>query len=291
MTGPRPAAPARYKAWQWQRTIQPAAGVPLAEQCVVLDAELYAASAPGLRDVRLLQDGREVAYALQESYDERAVHTAGGVDRAVYMTVLSVPLSADSGLERGTAVLPQHVPVERIELVPGTDEHGAAPATPSHGTVHLRLVATPQSANASAPGEVIEDDLDAARPIERTAIGANLQHEVHVDVLVNAGAEHFSHARLQMHERSLCYQPLSSAPLLLLYGNADALPVRSAYAAHYRPTAEALLASPGPAQRNVNYQSRVSTTFTLTRLQRLGLAVFVAAAGFLLTAVPLLRRR
>ena len=279
-----PHAPPRYRAWQWERTVQPAPSAPADEQCVVLDADLYAASAPGLRDVRLLQDGQEIAYALQESYDERALHTEGDGDRSVYTTVLTVPLSGEGRWEQGAAVLPQHVPVERIDLI-----ENAAPALPS-GAIHMRLVVTP---NAAAPvvGEVIEVDLAAASPVERTAIGANLQRSARVDLGIDPGEGHYSKALLQMRQRSLCYQPLSAAPLLLLYGNADAPPVRYAYAAHYQPRAQALLASFGPAQRNEDYHPKAQKPFTLTRNQRSSLAVFVAAAGFLLMAVPLLRRR
>lgn len=283
--------PDRYRAWQWERTIQPVPSAPADEQCVVLDADLYAASAPGLRDVRLLQDGREIAYALQESYDERVVHGAGNGDRSVYTTVLRIPLLDKGGLERGTAVLPRHVPVERIELISGVDERAASvPSGVSRGTVRLRLVATPITKLAGA-GEVIEDDLEAASPVERTAIGANLQDGARVDVVIHPGTNHFLTALLQMHQRSVCYQPLSSAPLLLLYGNADAPLVRYTYAARYQPRAEALLASLGSARPNASYQPEVITTFTLTRRQRFILATFIAVSAFLLTAMPLLRRR
>lgn len=291
---PSSDVPTRYRDWQWQRSIQPSASAPGDTQCVVLDAKLYADAAPGLRDVRLLQNGREIAYALQESYDERAQHTAYSGDRSLYTTVLKVPLTDAGPLQHGEAVLLQHVPVERMELT--LDEDTPAKPNSTAGRVRFRLVATPYShvalnARQPATGEVIEDDLDAQSPIEQTAIGANLQGSARIDITVKAGPQHFTSASLQMHQRSLCFQPLSSAPLMLLYGNAGALPVRYAYAAHYQPRAETLLASLGPAQPSGSYQPRVNRAFTLTRRQRLGLAVFIAVGGFLVTAVPLLRRR
>ncbi|MGI4755870.1 MAG: hypothetical protein ACRYGF_03365 [Janthinobacterium lividum] len=306
-------APTRYRAWQWQRSIQPAEHAPADEQCVLLDAEVYAAASPGLRDVRLLQDGHEIAYALQESYDKPALHAGPDgkqlLDRSVYTTVLQIPLKEvrsegsplldGSGLTAyGEAMLPGHVPVERIALVPDQ----AMLARPIEGqtsptVVHLYLSATPtarlgSSALQPIAAEVIEDNLDADQPVEQTAIGANLQSSARVAVTVQRGSRQYSNVLLQMHQRSICYQPLSSAPLLLLYGNEDARPVRYDYSAHYRPTSAPLFGLLGRAELNPGYHAKAATAseWRITRLQRLLLAVGVALVGFLLTAVPLLRK-
>ncbi len=311
---PGTEATVRYKAWQWQRVIEPASGAPANEQCAVLDADLYTAAAPGLRDVRLVQDGREIAYALAESYDEPALHAgpAGSnqTDRSLYTTVLRIPLmnvtppkpagTPSETIEQGAAVLLQRVPVERVEFTADAVKNTPLPLSRSRplATIFFRLLATPNlhgiartAQQQPTAGELIEDRLDADHPVERTAIGANLQGSARVLVTVQPGSRHYSGVLLEMHQRSICYQPLTSAPLMLFYGNGDARPKHYEYSSHYRPTSTPLLAHLGPAQRNPNYRSEPARAFVPTRLQRLSTAVCVAVAGFLLTAVLLLRSR
>ena len=274
--------------WQWQRTVRPAAVSPAAEQCVLVDADLYTKAAPGLRDLRLLQDGRELAYALQESYDAGALDSHAPArmlaDRSLYTTVLRIPLNAAPTTQSGAALLFRHVPVERMELVPSGGS----------GQVHFRLLASPTEdrahagQRAPAEPEVIDDELSAASPVEITALGANLQNDASVAIAVDGGAR-FSEVLLQMHQRSICYQPLSRSPLVLLFGNPDARPVHYSYATNFHPVAKPLLAIMGPTEPNPAYR-RTTPQHLFTRQSRLMIALVVGMAAFLLTALPLLRR-
>ena len=263
----------------------------------MLDADLFAKAAPGLRDVRLVQDGRELAYATDESFDDRkpARGTAAVEDRALYETVLAIPLTAEGagrllpGLPSalmsrigGQAVLPAHVPVERVLL-----QQAPAAAEP------LWLAASPRA--DLEPREELHGIVSASQPAVAFTIGANLQGPAYVAARVGratGGAGNDAGTLLlQMRRRELCYQPLSPSPLTLLVGNEKAHPVRFDYAAHYQPSATPLLATLGPAFANPAYRAPDERHLTMTRSHRLLLACSLAAAVFLLTITPLLRRR
>ncbi len=231
---------------------------------MVLDGELYAHAAPGLRDLRLLQGGLEVPYALEESFDESALSNPAG-DRALYTTVLQIPLHASRlGLRdlgetstptnRGEAVLAAHVPAERIQLVPGPNGLSDAQRTP----VKLSLSATPLTRGAEpsslAPdSEVIDDVLPAASPVRLTAIGANLQNDARVSVAVSS--EQFAVVLLQMRQRLLCFRPSPGLPLRMVFGNEHAKPVRYDSMLYYHPLAAPVLAHLGPVEPNPAYRS------------------------------------
>lgn len=294
-----PAAAADMRAWRWQRAIVPAR--PAVEQCVVLDGELYARSAPGLRDVRLVQDSLEVPYALEESFDE-AFSGADGVrggapDRSLFTTVLQIRLSAAAspGPEKASAaVLPARVPVERILFVPAAQSsNGAAQGGHPAALQRFRLVATvlPASGTASADGELIEGSITASRPYDLTAIGANLQQRALVRVAVEPGAQTYSSVVLQMRQRSLCFRPLSSASLQLLFGNDAARPPRYDYASHYMPVAMPLLATLGPTTPNPAYRpARPKPLLPLSGREKFFLLLGVTSMALMLTCLPLLWR-
>lgn len=284
-------------AWRWQRTITLAH--PAQEQCVVLDAEVYARSAPGLRDVRLLQEGREVAYALEESSDEHYSPAGGAPDRSLFTTVLQVPLhraAAGSGQSFhvvGSGVLPARVPVERILFVPSLQEATQRSKSFIAGqSQHFRLVATTTTdplRPAAAASEEIEGEVAAAQPSDLTAIGANLQDSATIDVAVDADSETYASVSLQMRQRSLCFQPRSEAPLLLVLGNDAARPVRYDYALHYKPVAVPLLGALGPVERNPTYRAAPrAQAFHVSRTQRLVLASAAVIAAVLLLTLPLI---
>ena len=128
-----PAAPT-HQAWKWERAIAPNAASPAAEQCAVLDTDLFAGAAPGLRDLRLVQDGHELAYAIDESVDE---HANSENDRSIYDTVATTaftgteapgsvfPKPSPTGDRIATAFLPARVPVERLRLIVADTAHRA----------------------------------------------------------------------------------------------------------------------------------------------------------------------
>lgn len=278
-----------HAAWHWQRVIVPNVASQGSEQCAVLDASLFAAAAPGLRDVRLLQDGRELAYATDISYDDhRGLASAADADRSLYEVALVVPAHRSapsdpldhgrdsSPLERppvwfsGEGLLPAHVPVERVRLNP-------APA----GIASLSLRAAEAGRPASA--EFIQATVTPEHPSAAFTIGANLQQAAQVRLDVQGDPAQVPSFVLEMRRRELCYQPLSSSPLLLLFGNPAAPLVHYDYAAHYRPKAAPLLASLGPATANPQYREQAPAPRAFSPKAKLSLALLACAFGLVVT--------
>lgn len=297
-SAPQPSVPRTVSSWRWMRAITPAASAPMAQQCVVLDADLYARAAAGLRDVRLVQDGRELAFATDESFDDRTGSSAAQTadDRALYEVSLRImarpsewPGFAGNGQANtrpehppgwfyGSDLLPAHVPVERVRLDP-------APA----GTEFLGLRAAEKDDLRNA--EVLETTLTPAHPTAAFTVGANLQQDADIGIGVHGDGSVVNSFVLEMRRRQMCYQPRSAAPLLIFLGNENARPVHYEYAAHYQPTGTPLLARMGPVQPNPAYRPHEPHRFQITRTQRILLALSLSIALFLLTAVPVLRGR
>ena len=291
---------------RWQRVLTAPQPLPAAEQCVVVDADLYAHAAPGLRDVRLVQDAHEIPYATDVSFDDRTGDAGAppADDRAQYETVRVLPL-APAHRDDGDGGMPgrwftedlisAHVPVERVRLEP-------APAVATQ--LSLRAAARMNLAQA----EELRTTLPPGRAAVPFTIGANLQDEADISVMVQAaearakagGSGAVVSARgdvpvapqavvLEMRRREICYQPLSAAPVRLLLGDADALPPHYDYALHYQPKASPLLATMGPMQPNPDHVPPVEVQrFRMRARRRFAIALGAAIAAFLLTAVPLL---
>ena len=292
---------------RWQRVLIAPQPLSEAEQCVVVDADLYAHAAPGLRDVRLVQDGHEIPYATDVSFDDRTgdAGTPPADDRAQYETVRVLPL-APAHREDGDGqmtgrwftedLISAHVPVERVRLEP-------APAVATQ--LSLRAAARMNLAQA----EELRTTLPQGRAAVPFTIGANLQDEADISVMVQAAEAHRKAGGsgavvgvrgdvtaapravvLEMRRREICYQPLSAAPVRLLLGDADALAPHYDYALHYQPKASPLLAMMGPMQSNPDYVAPVhAQRFRMTARRRFAIAFTVAIAAFLLTAIPLLK--
>jgi hypothetical protein len=308
---PQPATPSGpLTRSRWQRVLTAPQPMSQAEQCVVVDADLYAHAAPGLRDVRLVQDGIEVPYATDVSFDDRTGDAGAPPpdDRAQYETVKILPLVPTqlAGATNGGSpyvpgsfyqedLLSAHVPVERVRL---------EPAPSGEARVSLRAAARMNLAQA----EELRTTLGPGHAAAPFTIGANLQDEADITVMVQAAAARAKAGVsgaiisprgappaaqslvLEMRRREICYQPVSSAPVRLLLGDAQALPPRYDYALHYQPKASPLLATMGPMQPNPDYVAPVRVRrFRMTARLRLAIAFGVAVAAFFLTAIPLLK--
>ncbi|AFL89537.1 hypothetical protein Terro_3320 [Terriglobus roseus DSM 18391] len=308
---PPPATPTGPLARsRWQRVLTAPQPLSEAEQCVIVDADLYAHAAPGLRDVRLVQDGYEIPYATDVSFDDRTGDAGAppADDRSLYETVKILPLvpSQSSGATKGGSaavpgrfyqedLLSAHVPVERVRLEP-------APA--ANTEVSLRAAARMNLAQA----EELRTTLGPSRAAAPFTIGANLQDEADITVVVQAAVARAKAGVsgaivsprgappapqsivLEMRRREICFQPVSSSPVRLLLGDATALPPRYDYALHYQPKSSPLLATMGPMQPNPDYVAPVrAPRFRMTARLRLAIAFAVAVAAFFLTAIPLLK--
>ena len=253
---------ANFAAWKWQRVITPNALSPLAEQCAVLDAALFAGAAPGLRDVRLVQDGRELAFATDISQDDRGARglNANGEERALYETALVVPAHAaqwpgapgngdaalhpehPTGWFYGQALLPAHVPVERLRL-----------ESPVKGNELLSL----RAAEAERPedAESVEATLTPEHPSLAFTLGANLQTDAEVRLGAHGDGAVVSAFVLEMRRREICYQPMGRSPVMLFFGNSKALPVHYAFSRDFLPKASPLLSEIGPVRFNPAFQA------------------------------------
>ncbi|WP_419803833.1 hypothetical protein [Terriglobus sp.] len=224
--------------FHWQRIITPPPGAGTQQACVVLDAATFANAAPALRDLRLFQDGTELPYVIEESYDERALNS--GVtpddDRSEYEAVLvlplhmrqsgasfdgwhgSGPLPPPPGLFTGRAEteLPPKVPVERLRLEPYV------------GFENVTVSALPPAAGAISEAEHVGGTIDQAHPALAITLGANLQNAANVEVNVGPflephGIVPVQRVILEMRRRSLCYQPRAAAPLVLYLGGGQGI--------------------------------------------------------------------
>ena len=292
-----------YSAWQYQRTVAPAPEAPLSGQCVVLDAAAFAHAAPGLRDLRLLQDDREIPYALDEShdpaFDQAALSNTDKAtslgNRAQYETSLLIPaypshkaavaglttsITADHlpGWFHGEADLSAHVPVERIRVLPAPSANES-----------LRLDAW-QSTNQK-DHESLEALLTPQVPAVNFTIGANLQHTAGIRIDVHGPMPLITVFALEMRRRELCFQPLSPKPLTLLLGNGNARPVRYEYARNFHPTPSPLLATLGPVQPNPGYGIGTVRQIQTFALDRILLAISAGGALMMLVSASLHRRR
>ncbi|SDF63461.1 hypothetical protein SAMN05444167_2863 [Terriglobus roseus] len=252
------SSPVDGAASRWQRVLLPPAATPMAEQCVVVDADLYAHAAPGLRDVRLVQDGQELPYAMDVSFDTRVGDAAAppADDRALYEPVQTIrllpqPAAAVAGTLMGDVpdtyynetLLSAHVPVERVRIVP---------APKAEATVDLRASARMNLRQA----EELRAVLTAEKPVVPFTIGANLQEpaDILVRVVDHGGAPQA--IVLEMRRREICYQPRSMSAVHMLLGDATALPPRYDYALRFQPSAQPLLAAMGPMSPNPAYREQ-----------------------------------
>jgi hypothetical protein len=285
---------ATHEAWKWERDIAPNAASPAAEQCAVLDAALFAASAPGLRDVRLMQDGHELAYAIDESVDE---HATSESDRSIYETVATTAFTGTEGRTNdlpvtadriATALIPARVPVERLRLIVDDAAH-RADLVPH--AMQVTVTARPQAPD-HVPREPEVVALQAAPehlslPV---TLGANLQDSAGVTVHVEPAPASLTRVALEMRRREICYQPLSQSPITLLFGNAKARPVHYEFGRSFKPKATPLLSTMGSIHANPAFHEALATHRGLSLPTKLILAMLACAFALVLTLRPLLRR-
>ena len=287
-----PATPQASGTARWQRILTPPQGNPTAEQCIVVDADLYAHAAPGLRDVRLIQDNAELPYAMDVSFDTRVGESAPppADDRAAYEAVMVVPLvqqpSGDGGAGKpdtwfNEALLSAHVPIERIRL---------DPAPTSTATIELHAAARMNLRDS----EDMRASLTASAPSAPFTIGANLQEAADILVRVHESGSVPRAVILEMRRREICYRPRTASPIRLVLGDSAALPARYDYALHFQPSATPLLASMGPMSTNPNFreQPAAGPVFHSSAGLRIAvtLVIFAGSLAVLAFAVYELRR-
>lgn len=289
------SSPVDGTAARWQRVLLPPAATPMAEQCVVVDADLYAHAAPGLRDVRLVQDGRELPYAMDVSFDTRVGDAAAPPvdDRALYEPVQTIrllpqPAAGVAGAQAGDVpdtyynetLLSAHVPVERVRIVP-------APKVAAK--VDLRASARMNLEQA----EELHAVLTAEHPVVPFTIGANLQEpaDILVRVVDHGGAPQA--IVLEMRRREICYQPRSMSPVHMLLGDATANPPRYDYALRFRPSAQPILAAMGPMSPNPAYREQQASPpmFRVSAGARTAVMLVIVLGSLAVTAFAIVELR
>jgi len=165
-----------------------------------------------------------------------------------------------------TFTVPARVPVERVsfELAPGYTANFSR-------DVHIfdRPQGTPATSGENHTGTILRVRLNqAGREIRQqqlsipATIGSNLQDPATVDVVVENGDDPplpITAVRLEMRERSLCFNAPSAQPLTLYYGDpALAAPVYD-FARLFSAAARTTVARLGAEQQNPAYQSRPDT--------------------------------
>ncbi|WP_187290245.1 hypothetical protein [Terriglobus saanensis] len=211
-------------AFRWQRTVHvpERAGVV----CAVLDAEVFPKAEPALRDLRLVQDGEEVPYAVEESYDEESLRS--GVTRPEDRSLYEVAAEGSVG---AALHLPAKVPVERVAVEGG------------QGAVDVEAMAKP-SLRESVRGEL----KNGVFPV---TLGANLQKDAEVRIWAKEGRR----VRLEMRRRSLCFTPLAGGTDPILYFGAEGLPaVQYGYARGFTLPTAVKMAHMGDVAANPAYR-------------------------------------
>lgn len=270
--------------FRWQRIITPPPGAATQQACVVLDAATFENAAPALRDLRLFQDGTELPYVIEESYDERALNS--GVtpddDRSEYVTVAQgslggrVPPGApghagatsaehDRGGFEARLLVPAHVPVEQVRIEP---EAGR--------TRQVRVLARTLSTGQQ---EAEEHSLSPEQTAFAFTLGANLQKEAEVRVIDEQPGERTEQVFLAMRKRSLCYQPRSAAPLVLYLGGGQGISAKTYGLANgFSVSANRPYATMGPLEPNPDLDRPAHHP-----VSRLLIAIAVLGTALLLT--------
>ena len=282
-----------WSRFRWQRSILPPASAPSQAACVVLDPAIFSHADPGLRDLRLYQDGQEIPFAVEESLDRRALETGSSLpdDRSLFETSIEprgvTPMPSAGGVS-GAAPdqlrpfiahfdLPSYIPVERLRLLP-------APTS--------RVVVSVSAADVAAPQhtEYIHGELDAGHPVLPLTIGANLQHRAYVDVQL-LGATADTRVAFEMRRRSLCYQPRSASLLTLFLGSPGMAAPQYDYARRFSPETSRPLASLGALQTNPAFTPPQAHGLLHSRANQWRVALLLSAGYFLFSANRLLHAK
>lgn len=165
-----------------------------------------------------------------------------------------------------TFTLPQRVPVERVTFV-------LAPTFAGNFSRDVRIYDRPEGAPATS-GESLSGNIlrvrltQGGREIRQqelsvpATIGSNLQSTATVEVVVENGDDAplpITAVRLEMRERSICFNARSVQPLTLYYGDPTLDAPVYDFARLFSATAHTSLARLGVEQKNPAYEARPDT--------------------------------
>ncbi len=292
-----PSSPDPTASFHYQRLVTPPTGAPAGPACVVLDATVFSHAEPGLRDLRLFQDGAELPFAIEESFDKRALEhdRTPPDDRSLYEVASREPAWDRAPLPAGISGLdnplqnhaqaaysndfrlPPRVPVERIRLDP-------APGTAEH----ISIIASPVGLSSQ---ERIAGTLSPEQPTLPVTLGANLQTEAKVLVTINGASRPIRAVLLEMRRRSLCYQPRTASAPVLLLGNPALSAPQYDYARRFSTETPLPLATLGPLTANPAFRAPERSSVLRSRHAQWQIAVLVSGSLFLLSATHLLNQK
>jgi hypothetical protein len=179
--------------------------------------------------------------------------------------------------------LPQRVPVERVNFV-------LAPEYRSNFSRNVSIVdyasGTPASAGETISGNIFRVHLnESGRDIHQqqlsvpATLGSNLQSSAEVEIAVNNGDDTplpIVAVQLQMRQRRLCFDAVSTDPLTLFYGDPTLKAPEYDLARTIQLSSQTAQARVGPEQRNPVYRARPDTRSITERNPEL---IWVALLG------------
>lgn len=180
--------------------------------------------------------------------------------------------------------LPQRVPVERVTFVLTPDFNSNFSRDV---TVSDHAADTPTSSSETISGNILRVQMtQAGREIRQqrlsmaATLGSNLQSAAEVEVVVNNGDDRplpIKSVRLEMRERRLCFDAVSTAPLTLFYGDPTLPAPQYDYARTLSLNGKMQIARVGAEQQNPVYMPRPDMRAATERHPELVWIVFLAA--------------
>jgi hypothetical protein len=179
--------------------------------------------------------------------------------------------------------LPQRIPVERVTFVLPPDFNSNFSRDV---TVNDHAAGTPASSGETISGSILRVQMtQAGREIRQqrlsmpATLGSNLQSAAEVEVIVDNGDDRplpIKSVRLEMRERKLCFDAVSTAPLTLFYGDLTLSAPQYDYARTLSLNGKIQAARVGVEQQNPIYTPRPDTRAATERHPELVWIVFLA---------------
>lgn len=190
----------------WRRAIQ-LEGKPQLTACATLDADLFHLAAPALRDLRLYNNGKEIPYAIDQSFDPRSLQlgTTDASDRSLYDPAITATATQQGEALLFHLTLPSHVPITRLRLIDAAVRQDAP----------IDIAATVDGSTEQVHGTIARGE-----SILPVTLGANLQHNADVTItLKNSGLPTGTALALEMRRHWICFPAAATNNLWLYFGD------------------------------------------------------------------------
>ena len=208
--------------------------------------------------------------------------------QAFFDTALRSPVQTTGPSSVAHFLLPQHVPIERVQI-----QLASGPVANFSRTVHVAARPIGSDTEEVASGIIARTHLNEAgqelRQDQMTlnaTLGANLQSAAEVQVSVTNGDKAplpIASIALQVRQRKLCFHA-GPAPLTLFYGDSDLHLPQAAGGADFSPAAPTAEASIGPESPNPAWRPQLSQPAPRQQPHHLVWIILLGLAGLFGTA-------